>query len=92
VGRYRYPDSPCFAYGLRKHKEFADALRMELAALDHGDHRGMRKVAASLIKEALRATSPRRRRLQIVSMVRCPFSRWSPVMREGEPVRSPEDG
>jgi hypothetical protein len=45
-------------------------LRMELAALDHGDHRGMRKVAASLIKEALRATSPRRRRLPIVSMVR----------------------
>jgi hypothetical protein len=27
---------------------------MELAALDHGDHRGMRKVAASLIKEALK--------------------------------------
>ena len=27
---------------------------MELAALDHGDLRGMRKVAASLIKEALK--------------------------------------
>jgi hypothetical protein len=27
---------------------------MELAALDQGDHRGMRKVAASLIKEALK--------------------------------------
>jgi Family of unknown function (DUF5681) len=40
--------------GLRKHKEFTDALRMELAALDDGDHRGMRKVAAPLIKEALK--------------------------------------
>jgi hypothetical protein len=40
--------------GLRRHKEFADALRMELAALDQGDHRGMRKVAASLIREALK--------------------------------------
>jgi hypothetical protein len=27
---------------------------MELVALDDGDHRGMRKVAASLIKEALK--------------------------------------
>jgi hypothetical protein len=40
--------------GLRKHKEFANALRMELAALDHDDLQGMRKVAASLIREALK--------------------------------------
>ena len=39
--------------GLRKYKEFATALRMELAALGDGDQRGMRKVAASLINKAL---------------------------------------
>jgi Family of unknown function (DUF5681) len=40
--------------GLRKYKDFANALRMELAVLDDGDQRGMRKVAASLIREALK--------------------------------------
>ncbi len=40
--------------GLRKYKDFATALRMELAALDDDDQRGMRKVAASLIREALK--------------------------------------
>ena len=40
--------------GLRKYKDFVTALRMELAALDDDDQRGMRKVAASLIREALK--------------------------------------
>jgi hypothetical protein len=46
VEKYRYPKQRCSGD--------ADALRIELAALDDGDLRGMRKVAASLIKEALK--------------------------------------
>ncbi len=40
--------------GLRKHKEFTDALRIDLATLDQGNHREMHKVAAALIREALK--------------------------------------
>jgi hypothetical protein len=62
---------------------------MELAALDHGDLRGMRKVAASLIKEALKGNIAAVKELPIESMA-MRYSSTTSIWKSG--LQAPRTG